>query len=168
MTRTAAIRISFILASCLAGAGSAFAASNQKAAEPSCVAADAVIEYCMNITDKAKELRAARQAAMLKELEERVDAKIKELDAKRAELQTWVEQQQALRTAAEQAVVDIYATMEAEVAAKQLTELDPRTASSVLRQMKPRQASAILNEMKPEQAAPLMRIIAAASEKPKP
>lgn len=129
--------------------------------------AEAIIEYCRNIADGARELRAARQAAVLKDLESQIDAKLKQLEERRAELQSWVEKQEEMKTAAEKSLVDIYAAMEADIAAEQLAGIEPRIASSVLRQMKPRQASAILNEMEPEQATPLIRIIAAASGRPK-
>ena len=124
--------------------------------------AEAVINYCLNIADKAKDARIARQMAALKKMETQVEAKIKQLDQRSDELRSWVERRQSLQDAAEKSLVDIYATMDAEAAAEQLTKLDSRLASSVLHQLKPRIASSILNEMESDQAAKLVKIIAAA------
>ena len=128
---------------------------------------EAVINYCLNISDKAKDARVARQAAALKEMEAKLESKIRELEQRREQLQAWFEKQKGLQDAAERSLVDIYAAMDPEAAAKQLARLDPRLASSVLHQLKPRLASGILNEMKPEEAAKLVKIIAAATGREK-
>jgi flagellar motility protein MotE (MotC chaperone) len=126
--------------------------------------AEAVINYCLNISDKAKDARVARQTAALRDIESQVEAKIKQLDQRRDELKSWIEKRRSLQDAAEKSLVEIYATMDAEAAAEQMTKLDVRLASSVLHQLKPRLASGILNEMQPEQAAKLVKFIAAASD----
>lgn len=148
--------------------------ANESATLPAAIAtkapdaeSEAVINYCLNISDKAKDARAARQAAALGEMEAELESKIKELEQRREELQTWFEKQKGLQDAAERSLVDIYAAMDPEAAAKQLARLDPRLASSVLHQLKPRLASGILNEMKPEEAAKLVKIIAAATGREK-
>lgn len=125
-----------------------------------------IADYCLNIADKATDARIAWQTAQLNELMAQLDSRIALLDQRRAEVQKWVEQQQALLTAAETGLVEIYAKMDPEVAAAQLVTLDHHIASSLLRQLKPREASAILNEMRPEQAVPLVRMIAAATSAP--
>lgn len=126
---------------------------------------DPVRAYCTNIRDKAADARAAAQAKQLNELEKKLDDKIKALEAREAEVKSWVDKQQQIREAATSSLVDIYAGMDAEVAAKQLASLDPKLASSVIRQLKPRIASAILNEMKPETANMLVKTIASAAAK---
>jgi flagellar motility protein MotE (MotC chaperone) len=123
-----------------------------------------VIDYCLNVSDKAADSRVALQTATLKGLEGELDEKIKALEAKRIEVQAWVEKQQQLLTAAEAGLVEIYAKMDPEAAAAQLASVDTRLASSVLRQLKPRDASAILNEMKSGNAAELVKVIAAAAK----
>lgn len=127
-------------------------------------------DYCSAISDLAAERRAARQAAALKELEARVEDRLKLLDARNRELAELISQRDALRNLAEKELVDIYAGVDAEAAAEQMGKLDLRLASSVLRQLKPRQASAILDVMKPDLAAALVRLIAvaAADERAKP
>lgn len=125
---------------------------------------EAVIDYCLNISDKAAETRMARQVEALKQLEGEIDLKISELEKRAAGVQAWVDKQERLQSAASAGVVEIYAAMDPEAAARQMSKTDPRLASSVLRQLKPKQASLILNEMKPEQAALLVKAIAAASK----
>lgn len=137
------------------------------AESPPAAGSDAVIEYCLNISDKAADARAARQAETLKLLEAEIDKKLAALEARRAELQGWVEQQRQLQSAAAASLVEIYAGMDPEVAAEQMSKVDVRLASSVLRQLKAKQASLILNEMKPEQAAVLVKSIAAAMNQEK-
>ncbi len=124
--------------------------------------ADPVEEYCLGIADKAADARVAWQTATLKKIEAELDSKIAKLDARQAEVQGWVEKQQQILAAAETGLVEIYAKMDPEVAAEQLTTLDLRLASSLLRQLKPRVASAILNEMASDKAALLVKSIAAA------
>ena len=154
----------FVLAvTVMAGAGAAGAAESsglngRKEKE-------AVIQYCLDISDKAADARMARQTEALKALEGKLEAKIAELETRSAEIRGWVEKQQQLQAAADAGLVEIYAAMDPEVAAKQMANLDTRLASSVLRQLKPRQASAILNEMKPEQAAVLVKVIATVAKR---
>lgn len=149
------------LAACLATSAGASAES------PPAAGSDAVIEYCLNISDKAADARAARQAETLRLLEAEIDKKLTALEARRAELQGWVEQQRQLQAAAAASLVEIYAGMDPEVAAEQMSKVDAGLAASVLRQLKARQASLILNEMKPEQAAVLVKTIAAAMNQEK-
>lgn len=148
----------------VAGADEALPAPSSSEQSAVVEESEAVLNYCLNIADKAKDARIARQMAALRKIEVRVEAKIKQLDRRSDELKSWVEKRRSLQDAAEKSLVDIYATMDAEAAAEQMTKLDSRLASSVLHQLKPRIASSILNEMQPDQAAKLVKIIAAASE----
>ena len=126
---------------------------------------DPVRAYCTNIRDKAADARTAAQAAALNDLGKKIDEKIKLLEAREAEVKSWVDKQKQIREAATESLVAIYAGMDSDAAAKQLATLDPKLASSVLRQLKPRVASAILNEMKPETANLLVKTIASAAAK---
>jgi flagellar motility protein MotE (MotC chaperone) len=127
---------------------------------------DVVKDYCLNISDKAAEARTAHQMEALKVLEVRIEVKAAELDSRREELQSWMEKQRLLQEAADAGLVEIYAAMDPEAAAKQMSSLDLRLASSLLRKLKPRVASTILNEMKPELAATLIKTIAATADLP--
>ena len=153
-----------VLMTVMAGGGAA-GASEASTAAVGGTEKEAVIAYCLNISDKAADAKMARQTEALKALEAKLDFKIAELETRRAEIQGWVEKQRQFQSAAETGLVEIYATMDPEEAAKQMANLDTRLASSVLRQLKPRQASTILNEMKPEQAALLVKTIAATAKR---
>jgi flagellar motility protein MotE (MotC chaperone) len=130
-----------------------------------------VRKYCTNIATAAAEARFAWQTAKLNELETRVRAKIKDLDAKVNELRGWVEKRDALVREANQKLVGIYAKMRPETAATQISALDDDMAAAVLSQLGPRQSSAIFNEIVPDRAAKLAGLIAATgpnSEEKKP
>ena len=112
-----------------------------RAEDDSSLAAD----YCANFSDKAKDARLVWQTENLKKLQADVTAKIVELEAKRAELQDWVDKRDRMLNAAGKELVAIYAKMDPDAAAIQLAQLDTITATSVLRQLSARSASAILN-----------------------
>lgn len=120
-------------------------------------------KYCSNIAAAATDARFAWRTARLNDVETRVKAKIKELDAKSAELRDWIEKREAIEKKASEKLVGIYAKMRPETAATQLSNLDDDMAAAVLSQLSPRQASAIFNEIVPERAAKLAGMIAATS-----
>ncbi len=127
---------------------------------------EAIIEYCLNIVDEAKEARTALQMAKLSAMKDEIESRLKALEEKRIEVQGWVETQKKLRSEAESVLVEIYSGMEPEAAALQMATLDLRLATSVLLQLKPRVASTILNEMKPDKAASLVKAMASAASPP--
>lgn len=130
----------------------------------------AIEEYCTAVSDQAAERRTARQAAALRDLQDKLEKRIADMEERKQALTELIRQRNELRNMAEKELVDIYAGMDAEAAAAQMEKLDLRLASSVLRQLKARQASAILDVMKPELAARLVKLIAvaAAEEKASP
>lgn len=122
-----------------------------------------VTDYCTNFADKAAEARASWQAANLKKMQDDVTAKLAELDAKQAELQSWIDKRNAILKEAGKELVEIYAKMDPEAAALQLAKLDTVTAAAVLRQLSPRAASTILAAIEPQRAAVLAKAIASAT-----
>lgn len=144
-------------------AGRSFVLAEQAAdADPAVTDDEAVIrEYCLNVSDKAAEARTAWLERNLAALRDDVTAKIEKLEAKTVEVRSWVEKQQEMLQAANKGLVEIYAKMDPEAAAAQLSEVDLRTAVSILRQLSPRSASEILNVMEPDKAADVVRAIAA-------
>ena len=107
----------------------------------------------------------AWQTGKLNELEARIKARISELDAKTAELRTWIAKRDEIDKRANEKLVGIYAKMRPETAATQISTLDDDMAAAVLAQLTPRQASAIFNEIVPERAAKLATMIAGVPEK---
>jgi flagellar motility protein MotE (MotC chaperone) len=126
-----------------------------------------IVDYCGTITDAAAERRMANQTAALKNLETRVQAKVDKLENAKNEVEALLKRREELRNLARKELVEIYAGMDSEAAARQLEKLDLLLASSLLRQLKPRQASAILNEISPELAARMAKVIASAAKNEK-
>ena len=122
-----------------------------------------VRKYCTNIAAAATEARFAWQTTKLNELEARLKGKIRELDAKEAELREWIDKRDAIQKEASEKLVGIYSKMRPETAASQISALDDDMAAAVLGQLGPRQASAIFNEIVPDRAAKLAGLIAGAT-----
>lgn len=118
-----------------------------------------VERYCTNIADPARDARTAIQMKRLQALEAEVNAKIDALEAKRAEVQTWMAERQAFLDSTDQVVLGIYATMKPDAAAAQLAGLDKEAAAALLARLKPRQAGAILSEMPTKVASDLTDFI---------
>lgn len=121
---------------------------------------DVIEEYCTAVKDAAADRRAAVQTAALKDLEVRIEQRLALLEKRKTELESIIKRRDALRTLANQEMVEIYSGMEAAAAARHLEKLDLRLASSVVQQLKPRVASAVLGEMDSERAVKIMRMIA--------
>jgi flagellar motility protein MotE (MotC chaperone) len=118
-------------------------------------------KFCANIGDAASDARLAWQARTLNDPKSEIEKKAAALDAKRAELEEWVERREEFRKLAEQAIVDIYAKMRPDAAAAQLAALEPETAAAVLVKLKARVAGSILAEMEPRRAVSLATLISA-------
>lgn len=129
-------------------------------AGPDAGASPDIRSYCTNIAAAATDARFAWQTARLKDLETRLQARTRELDAKTAELKGWIEKRGALEKEASEKLVGIYGKMRPETAATQINTLPDDMAAAVLSQMNPRQASAIFNEIPSDRAAKLAVMIA--------
>jgi flagellar motility protein MotE (MotC chaperone) len=123
-------------------------------------------QYCVNIADKAADARLAWQAKTISDLEQEIDKRIAELDAKRAEYQEWLAQRDEMLAKAEGHVVQIYAKLRPDAAALQLSALDDDIAAALLSKLSARNASAILAEMEPGRAAQLTKTIVKATKVP--
>lgn len=119
-----------------------------------------VERYCMSIADPALDARNALQMAKLKDAEGQLSVKIDELEAKRAEVETWLAERKAFIESTSDIMLDIYAAMKPDAAAAQLAGLDRPTAAALLSRLKARQAGAILAEMPAPVAAELGNLIA--------
>lgn len=98
--------------------------------------------------------------AMTKTLEERIKA----LEDKRAEYETWVSRRQDFLERADESVVAIYSQMRPDAAAQQIAVMEQEAAAAILSKLQPRTASAILNEMEPIAAAGLTNVMAGIAE----
>jgi flagellar motility protein MotE (MotC chaperone) len=111
--------------------------------------------FCTNNASTADAARIAWQASKLEDVEARLQEKIAELEAKRAEFQEWMRKRDEAMKMARQNVVEIYSKMDPEAAASELVQMDDAMAAAVLSKLNPRTASAILDQMDPARAAHL-------------
>jgi flagellar motility protein MotE (MotC chaperone) len=127
-----------------------------------------MLQYCVNISDKAKEARYARIRTELEQTGREIDEKLGKLDAKLAEIRDYVDRREKFLENARGALIEIFGTMRADAAAAQLSELDAISASAILMKLPAERASTIMNEMSPKQAAEIAQMLIAASKGPKP
>jgi flagellar motility protein MotE (MotC chaperone) len=116
--------------------------------------------YCRNIANPAADARYARQADSLAKMEKQVEARIAELEKKRAEYEEWVNRRSDFLAKADESVVAIYSQMRPDAAAQQISIMDAEAAAAILSKLQPRTASAILNEMDARVAAHLTNVMA--------
>ncbi|WP_274627876.1 MotE family protein [Arvimicrobium flavum] len=122
--------------------------------------ADEIQRFCGNIADAARDRRYALQAKELEQLQAEIDERMKALDAKRVEYETWMKKREAFLAQAQDGLVKIYGGMKPDAAAERLAELKPDLAAGILIKLDTRKASVILNEMKSKEAAVLTTIMA--------
>lgn len=127
-----------------------------------------MLQYCVNISDKAKEARYSRIRTELEQTGREIDEKLGKLDAKLAEIRDYVDRREKFLENARGALIEIFGTMRADAAAAQLSELDAISASAILMKLPAERASTIMNEMSPKQAAEIAQMLIAASKGPKP
>jgi flagellar motility protein MotE (MotC chaperone) len=124
--------------------------------------------FCSNIADAARDRRYALQAKELVILQQEVDKRIKLLEEKRAEYESWLKRRDEFLAKAEDGVVKIYAGMRPDAAAERLAELDVTLAAGILMKIDARKAGVILNEMERKAAAMLTGIMASTARKADP
>ena len=124
--------------------------------------------FCSNIADAARDRRYALQAEELKQLQAQVDSRLKALEEKRAEYETWLKRREVFLARAEDGVVKIYSGMKPDAAAERLAGVNAELAAAILMKLEARKASVILNEMDTKAAATLTGIMASAARRVDP
>jgi len=119
-------------------------------------------DYCANIAKPAAEARYAFQLKTLQDLSEQVDQKLAALEDKRQYILAFKADQKKQEIIAQKLVVDIFAKMKPDVAARQLEKVDLKTSVSILSQLNVRSASTILDEMSTDKAAAIAATMAMA------
>lgn len=119
-------------------------------------------DYCANIAKPAAEARYAFQLKTLQDLSEQVDQKLAILEEKRQYILAFKADQKKQEIIAQKLVVDIFAKMKPDVAARQLEKVDLKTSVSILSQLNVRSASTILDEMSTDKAAAIAATMAMA------
>ena len=123
--------------------------------------------YCANVAPSVAEARIAWQTKRLADLDAQVKQRIADLEKAEASARQWVDKREALLSAASDQLTAIYAKMEPESAARQISVMDDRMAAAILGKLKPRVAGAILNEMEAERASKLAAMLSGAETQEK-
>lgn len=113
------------------------------------------VQYCRNIADAAADARFTRQKEALAAMEKDIEARIAQLEAKRAEYQDWLQRRETFLKKADDALVAVISQMRPDAAAAQMAAMDEAMAAALLSKLSPRVASAIMNEIDPQRAARL-------------
>lgn len=124
--------------------------------------------YCANIVDSARDQRYLIQKRELGDLQVQVNDRIKMLEQRRDEFQTWLKKRDDFLRVAEGTLVEIYKKMKPDAAATQLALVNPEIAAAVIMNLDARLSSSILNEMEADKAAMLAGIIADAASRDLP
>lgn len=130
-------------------------AQAQSAAQPDAAAGENAALYCRNIADAAADARFTRQQAALAAMEKEIEARLAQLEAKRAEYQEWLQRRESFLKKADDSLIAVVSQMRPDAAAAQLAAMNEDMAAAVLAKLSPRVASAILNESEPARAARL-------------
>ena len=107
--------------------------------------------------------RIAWQTKRLGELDAQVKQRLADLEKAEMSMQEWVAKRDALLKAASDDLVAIYARMQPENAAVQLSAMDDQMAAAILGKLKPSAAGAILDEMEAERASKLASFLSGMS-----
>lgn len=127
----------------------------EPAPAPDAAAGENAALYCRNIADAAADARFTRQQAALAAMEKEIEARLAQLEAKRAEYQDWLARREAFLKKADESLIAVVSQMRPDAAAAQLAAMNEDMAAAVLARLSPRVASAILNESEPARAARL-------------
>jgi len=116
-------------------------------------------QYCENLSTAAADARFELQKQSLASMEKEIEARIKVLEAKKAEYEEWLKRRDEVLARADETIVAIYSKMKPDASAVQLANMDEQMAAAIISKLNPRAASAVLNEMEPARAAQLAHVI---------
>jgi len=119
------------------------------------------VHFCAAVAPSITEARIAWQTKRLAELDAQLKQRIADLEKAESAARDWVARRDALMTAANDNLVAIFARMQAEAAARELSAMDDRMAAAILGKLKPNAAGAILDEMEAERASRLVGMLSA-------
>jgi len=157
-----------------AGQTSAAGDSDSRAAQtatppplpPASISQNDIARFCKNIDKQAQDARVELQMRQLAVLRADIDGRMKLLEDKRQEYESWLARRNDFLERTQSSFVGIVAKMRPDAAAAQLALVDEMTAASIILKLEPRVSSAIMNEMTAEKSASLMRILASAQKLP--
>jgi flagellar motility protein MotE (MotC chaperone) len=129
-----------------------------KVGEAAAPASD-IEKFCASNAAIVGDARLTWQTARLREVEAQVQQRLREIEAKTAELVAWMRKRDEAMRAATDSIVAIYARMRPDSAAQQLAAMEDAMAAAVLAKLPSRSAGVILNEMESGRAARLTRVM---------
>lgn len=118
-----------------------------------------MLQYCVNISDEAKDARNHLLANELTEMQNALAAQLVEIQARAQVLEQWVERREHFVELANETMVGIFENMRADAAAAQLSELSRDIAAALITKLDAKTASDILTEMDPKTAAAISAIL---------
>lgn len=121
-------------------------------------------QYCSSVVDATAAAQIAQQTSNLEKASKELAGRVALLDAKTAELKSWVKKREDFTAKATTALLDIYSKMKPDAAAHQLTEMNELTTAAIIAKLSPKVSSLILAEMDTAKASRITGIIAGASE----
>ncbi|WP_412057570.1 MotE family protein [Bartonella sp. DGB2] len=122
--------------------------------------------FCANIDSQALDTRFKLQSQQLSTLRVQIDERIKLLEEKRKEYETWLKGRNDFLDKVESSLVDIITKMRPDAAAAQLALTGDLPAAAILLKLNPRTASSIMNELPPKKAATLTSILVSIQSTP--
>ncbi len=126
----------------------------------------AIKAYCQNIEDAVLDARFLHQKSELQHLEGELEKRTAALEAKRAEVQYWVQQRDGFINMADGALLALLSKIKPDAAAAELAGIDEAAAAALLLKLKPRSASAILDQMDGAKASRLISVMIGAAKRP--
>lgn len=129
--------------------------------------ASAAQQYCFNTADTAADARFAWQAKKIREMEDELDKRARQLEAKTNEYKRWLTRRDDFSRKAHEKLVGFYSRMRPDAAALQIASLDEEVAAAVVMKLETKVASQIMGEMDPERAAKIASIISGAGKVPR-
>ena len=136
-------------------------AAERPVAEKSAPVDDDAVRFCAAVAPSIAEARIALQEKRLAELDAQLKQRIADLEKAEGAARDWIARRDTLMAAASDNLVAIFARMEAEAAARELSAMDDRMAAAILAKLKPTAAGAILDEMEAERASRLVGMLSA-------
>lgn len=115
--------------------------------------------FCGNISARAGDTRSTLQIEKMLQLKADIEERIKTLEAKRAEYETWLAKRNNFLDKTKNSLIEIITKMKPGVAAQQLALVDHYTAASLILKLNPRVSSAIMNELPPQTTAAITQIL---------
>lgn len=139
-------------------------ANDTAGAPPANATIDEIQKYCSAVVDPARDRRYLLQKQELEKLKSDVDLRLKALDERKTEYQTWLQKRNDFMQMARQDLVDIYKNMKPDAAAPMLAASDIYVAAAILMKLPAKQSGLILANMDAAKAAKLTGIISTAAD----